>query len=207
MSQILSTLLSDYWKLIVAFLAGGLLVWLKDYFTIAKLREEIGKLKGDKLVQLHGYQSKYRELMKQIKDLASQYIHLWCSDCLQREQLDAVREKMCAAVDDAIVAYSQLVELHCVSFSKDKARSDLLVEDTVAEFRQWKLAIRNINNANVLKFLGGKEPLRIHYRGIKQMAVAVSRLADGIDGKQQLIDEINQFITAANPEGGQPSAR
>jgi hypothetical protein len=106
MTDFLRAALEKVVPLLLAAGIGGFLVWLKTYHEIAKLREELKKSKGDRLVQLHAYESKYHEAMKQIKELGHQFSDLWDASPLDVARLVSVREKLCDAVDNAIKAYS-----------------------------------------------------------------------------------------------------
>jgi len=192
-------------KLLLAAGIGGFLVWLKTFHEIAKLREELKKSKGDRLIQLHAYESKYDDAMKQIKELGHQFSALWDASPLDVPGLVPVREKLCDAVDNAIKAYSQTVQFQCISFGDDEARCDLLIEETVAEFRTWKRAVRIINHPKVLESLGCKSPLTISNRAVRLVAASLSKAAGS--GRNELLAEIDDFLVAANPPNAPPSKR
>ena len=160
----------------------------------------------EKLMQLHTYEEKYSDVMKQIRELAKQIELLWEAQVLDQVQLNAARDKMCCLVEDAIVAYSHAAEFQSIMFDEDKVRANLLVEETVAEFRRWKSAVGTVNLPKMLEAVGGKEPLRISNRAVRLLASAVSKTAN-VGEKQQLLEEISGFMDVANPEGAPISVR
>jgi hypothetical protein len=200
MNEFVQTAVEKCWPLVLGIGIGGILVWIKDCLTITKLREEVKKLKADRLIQLHAYSTKYRETMKRVKDLGQECSQIWDKHPLDTVALHRARESMCGAIEDAIVAYSQCADFQCVAFSEDKERFRLLLEEATAEFRRWQLAIHVINLPNILSALAGKEPLRISNRFVRLLHAAVHKAPDATEGKRELLHEIFAFLQAANPE-------
>jgi hypothetical protein len=199
------TVFDAIWPLLLSAGVGGILVRLKNYHEIAKLREELRKLKGDRLIQLHSYESKYHDAVKQIKDFGNRFTALWDAKPRDLSELHSIREKMCEAVDDTIKACDQMVDFQCISFGNDRARCDLLIEETVAELRFWKSVIRIINHSRVLRLLGDISPLTISNRALRTIRSSLSKVAGA--GKDELLAEIDAFLVAANPPNAPVSVR
>ena len=179
--------------LAVGGLLGGGLVWLVNYFTIRKLREETRKLKGETITRLHGYQAEYRRALKVLHDCLRAFLPVIESMESHRQELDSAREALSDSLYEAIPKYIELVDFHCEVFPNDIEGMSQLIEETVEEFRNWKRAIAAINNPKVLRCLD-KEPLRFHTRTLRPLQRAVRKAPKSCEGRDLLVAEISRFV-------------
>ena len=172
---------------------GGAIVWVVNLFKIRKLGLESRQLEGQQISTLHEYRNKYREADRQLGQSMKDFVTELDTNPTNPDQLHPAREKVCAALDEAIPRFVDLFEFECHSHKGGQARTLSLIDYAAWEFRAWLRCISCINHPNVLRFLG-KQPMRISKRTLHPLRIACESVKYRGEDKQILIDEINRVI-------------
>ncbi len=173
----------------------GVIGLLTHFSTKRKHDAEIRLARGDTVIHLIELRQKYRLAEGSFRAPLAEYSLLLDTLSEKSQEIDATRDSLCAAFDDAIPFYTDLVDYQCDVYKNEHERILVLVEECVEVLRRWTRILAAINRSDVLRAIS-KSPLKFNHRDLTAFRRAASLVPAGTEGRDLLLQEITALIDA-----------